>query len=344
MRLAILAMFGITSPLTAQLPDFGRPVWTSPVEFTFVGAIRELSDGRLLVADLGERTIHLLGPTGAPIRTVGRVGGGPKEFRAPAYLLAAPGDTTLVVDRDQARLLVIGPDAEPLHTVPWPAAPRGIHGQVTMDPLGRVLFAADPLPPPGRSTSPLLRWDRGTGRIDTVTTLRMQESVRRQVQMQGREAIVTRALPYSPEDGWASGPTGIAIVRGDRYALEWFPKEGSSTQGPAIPYAAVPVTERERTPHLDGLAPEFRELMRFPDHLPATDASSVRLSPTGETWARLQAPAGAHVRIWHVIDRLGQRVRAIAIGADRRIIGFGAHTVLVVRTDENDIEWLEAYR
>lgn len=65
-----------------------------------VGATR-LPDGNVLVVDRGEQTLHLYAPDGARLRSFGRQGSGPGEYRYPARFWRC-GDSVLINDIDGA--------------------------------------------------------------------------------------------------------------------------------------------------------------------------------------------------------------------------------------------------
>ena len=80
-------------------------------ELADVAAAHELSNGHVLVSDAGGKTILVVDPTTGTSRTLGREGRGPNEFLKPGGIyLDADGVTALVMDRSQARVLVVDKD------------------------------------------------------------------------------------------------------------------------------------------------------------------------------------------------------------------------------------------
>lgn len=330
----------------AQRPDFSRPVWTSPVEFTSLASLRELSDGRLIATDPGEREIKILSAQGALLSANGRRGGGPQEFQMPIWTLAMPGDTTWIVDRDQERFLVLGPDGTPVRTVPWPRIDGGgLRSRVLADGAGNLVFTQDGLPRPGLTETPLLRWDPRSGKLDTLVSLRTQSVARYKTTFEGHEAFVTRALPYAEGDAWTVGSDGaVAVIDPDHYIVRWRDRDGSLLSGRPIPFTPVPITQADRDRFLDGEDAVTRSHLTFPANKPAIHAFVTFITPSGELWTWRYAPAGAPGSTWDVIDRSGGAVRSVTLPGPRAIVGFGARSVYVIRTDEDDIQHLEAYR
>lgn len=80
------------------------------------GAVR-LSDGRIVVANRGTHEIRYFDAAGRHLRSVGRRGDGPGEFRNPFYFNVRPGDTLYVGDFRPFRFLVFSPEGQWLRTI-----------------------------------------------------------------------------------------------------------------------------------------------------------------------------------------------------------------------------------
>ena len=172
---------------TAQAQSVLRltePEAVFPESFSFVSAVRALPDGRLLIADPLENALKLVDMAAGTVSIVGRVGQGPDEYRQPDAVWALPGDSTLLVDLGNGRLVTLGPDMDFGPTTPIAQGepqpgvmggglsiviPRGVDRQ------GRVYFQPFGGMRPGGGvpdSTAVARWDRGTGVIDTVTMAR----------------------------------------------------------------------------------------------------------------------------------------------------------------------------
>ena len=73
--------------------------------FEVAGALR-LTDGRIVVADGGSRTLKVFDPAGEFVRAAGGPGEGPGEFRALNHLARLPGDSVVMFDFGLRRLTV----------------------------------------------------------------------------------------------------------------------------------------------------------------------------------------------------------------------------------------------
>jgi hypothetical protein len=342
---ALLVAGGVQLSAQSFRIDFATPAWTSPLEFTMVTSIRELSDGRLIVTDPGERAIRLLAADGRSLRDIGRTGAGPKEFASPISAFALPGDSTLINDRDQQRFLLIGPDGEPVGTIPWPSIEAsGLHGRVGSDGAGNLYFVKAVFARTGRHTA-LLRWHLRAPAADSIAAVRTQAVVRYKRTIDGREHFISRAVPFTSDDGWAVGPAGeLVVIDPDQYTTTWRDADGALRKGPRIPFTPVPLTAAERSSALEGIDPAAKEGMDLPTARPAIRGYDVQMAPNVEAWVPRTAPSNAPKRTWDIIDRNGRLVRSIELSADRLVVGFGRRTAYVVHTDEDGLQHLEAYR
>lgn len=85
--------------------------------FANVTAVRWLPSGRLVVADAGARRLLVYDSTGAFVRSLGRAGDGPGEFRRIATVTAMPGDSIAVFDATHRRVSVWHPEVGPVRSV-----------------------------------------------------------------------------------------------------------------------------------------------------------------------------------------------------------------------------------
>ena len=78
--------------------------------FAHVGAARWLSDGRIVVVDAEARRLLLFDDKGKLVKTLGRRGSGPGEFRYVTSVTVLPGDSLLTFDKSLRRLTVWHPE------------------------------------------------------------------------------------------------------------------------------------------------------------------------------------------------------------------------------------------
>jgi len=94
-----------------RLEDDGAEV------FAAISGLEVDAEGRIYVLDRQADELRIFGPDGNHIRTVGRSGEGPGEYRAANGLLWLAEDTLLVIDQQGARYSVLTRDGEYVRSV-----------------------------------------------------------------------------------------------------------------------------------------------------------------------------------------------------------------------------------
>ncbi len=265
----VLALFGgLFVGAEAQVPErnLTAPDARFPEAFGMVGGLRELRDGRILVADpLGQALMVINLQTGTA-DTIGRVGAGPGEYKQPDAVFALPGDSTLLVDLGNGRLTVLAPDLSFGETTPiaqgQPQAggamagmnvvlPRGVdeQGRVYFQALGMGMRPGGQLP----DSAAIMRWDRATGAFEQMGQVKLLE--RRTETSGGRGNMMARLrqTPLSPQDGWGVGWNGrVAAARSGGYYLEWIEPDGRRVRGDDVSYRPVRIRQAEKERWVEG--------------------------------------------------------------------------------------------
>lgn len=281
-RLAIRAVIGalalvtLGAPLVAQQPrlrSISRMEAEYPDPFTCVrwGSIRELSDGRLVVADPTEKRLEIIDFRRETGTKIGREGSGPGEWGLPMALVPLPGDTTLLYDPQNGRLQKILANGTMLEegvslgtggggmTITLP--PRGY------DRLGRLYFQSPgftirpgtPMVP--SDSAPITRFDPRTSKTDTIGyigTLRPQVQTSNQGGRQMNMVMFGGSNPFAPQPTWAVLPDGrVGIVGPEPYRVEWIASTGIRSSGPPVTYERLRVTEADKNPPRSGPSCSF---------------------------------------------------------------------------------------
>ncbi len=355
-----------------------------PEAFSMISGLRELSDGRVMIADPLGQALVVVDIVAGVADTIGRVGGGPDEYQQPDGVFPLPGDSTLLVDLGNGRLTVIGPDFEFGETTPIaqgePRSGAGMGGGMSIvlpratDSRGGVYFQPMGGMGPGRGppdSAAVVRWDRGTGAMDTVATIKLREM---DVQTSGaanERRMMMRPKPYSPQDAWAAGWNGmVAAVRSNMYYVEWITRDGVTVRSPDIQFNPVRVRQADKEEYLDravagglqvrmsiengvrrmgfsrggggGGQPDLNAYT-WPDTKPAFEADGVWVTPEGDAWVNRSVAAG-EAPVVDVFDAEGNHKETLILPVGRRIVGFGAAHVYLSAADEFDLQWLERYR
>ncbi len=368
-----------TAPLGAQSVEkvtLANPEATFPEPFSRIAGLRQLSDGRLVIADRLEQAVRYVDFKSGTMEDIGHVGGGPGEYQMPSGLLPLPADSTLLIDFGNMRMSVIAPDGriagstslmrgEALFVRPTGADARGglyfDQGGVRLSSGGRIESA---------STQPIARLDLASDRIDTVAAMPMVEQPRvvRSMSMRGGRMQIAGLTPYPTQNVWAVAPDGrIAIVHADPYHVGWISSSGPSISGTPVEYRPVRVTDRDKEAWADRMGDGSALMvmvggggsrgggramrvprpdpgdMEWPEFKPAFDRRAARVTPGGELWVQRHV-AFSEPATYDVFDDSGNRVRQVVLPEGRQLVGFGDGMVFLVNVDEDDLQWLEAYR
>ena len=365
----------LLSPQLSAQARAGNTVLSQPSAesadgFTLIGGIRELSNGKVLVSDPMERSVQLVDLAAGTAIKVGREGQGPGEYAFPGGLLALSGDTTLLVDQMNRRFLIILPNGKTGESVAFPGdLGLGVEPRY-VDAAGRIYFQGSAIPPGGRlegsltlaDSVPLYRWDRRS-RMDTIAFLKLPSmTMNTSGNASAGRVMIMRPQPFTPEDVWAVARDGrLAIARVADFHIDWFSTAKQKTPGPANRFDRLRVNEADKEaqrramrnprvfvgggpaggratpPPVDMPEPEY------PEFKPPFPGRSAWVAPDGNLWLLRSRLGGDPVPTLDVFDGRGTLVGKVTIPKDRRIVGFGANSVYMARTDSDDMQWLERY-
>jgi hypothetical protein len=382
--LAVATPLGLRPAVAqAPLRTLTKPDAEYAEPFTLINGVRELRDGRVIVSDTREKTVQILDLKTGTATKIGREGSGPGEYALPARLLAMPGDTSVVYDPLNRRFLVITPDGKAGPFASYENSDAGITritiGARYTDARGR-LYSAGPSfsigpngAPTSSDTAPILRLDRATRKTDTVAFVHVPNTT---IQTsQGGTNVTVRAgggNPFVSVDDWAVTPDGrVAVVRTKDYHVDWYGPDGKRTSGPAIAYEKIKVTEddkkafrerragggngfmiteqrgsggTERSAAVAQAVAGLPEPTDWPDVKPAFVGAAAAAAPNGQLWVLRTRPAKDKVPTYDVFDGSGKVIGRVALPANTRLVGFGANTVYLARSDEDDLQYLQRYR
>lgn len=264
---------GVAAPAAAQplTTSLTRPDAVFAEPFTALRGVREMADGRVMVADLRDKLVQIVDLRTGAVAAVGREGQGPGEWSLPMGLYAMPNGQTVLQDMGNMRFLLIGADGKPIRAISPPNPPAQASAQgggvrlmgSTLlnvrgaDAQGRLYFQAMALP--GEGSGPdsvaILRWDL-KDRVDTVGWVPVATENRPQITRTGNNMTfrmgTQRAWPA--ETQWAVAPNGqIAMAQPAPYRLVWRSPSGASP-GPIVPVSPVRVTEADKEEYREAMA------------------------------------------------------------------------------------------
>jgi hypothetical protein len=367
-------------PQATAESSLGAPTAAFPEDFGSIQAVRELPDGRVLIADPLGNAVYVVDLDAETRAVIGAEGEGPGEYRQPDAVWALPGGASLLIDLGNGRTQVIEADLTFGETSPIAmseprpgrtlvlALPQGVdaEGNIFTRAMGGG-FGGE-LPDSGT----ILRIDRGSMDVDTVAAFKLQGRTRSVSGSANNQSVSIQPIPLSPEDAWGVAPDGAVVLArsGDNH-IEWVEPAGSVTRGPAIPYDVVPIGTAEKEEYLTesgrsrggigisvmvdngamqmsfsrgGAAGRQREIDQYPwpDTKPPFYSGRIDVDPQGRAWVRRQVEAGQPAT-YDLFDRSGNPVDTVTLPNNRRVIGFGRGSVYVVAYDEVDLGYLERY-
>lgn len=327
-----------------------------PEEFNRVSSVRELADGRVLVADRRERLVVLDWQSGTAAE-ISRKGEGPGEYVAIGRLYALRGDSTLFTAGSPRWLLIHG--ARVVRTVTGPIAGYQTSGEIEgLDTSGHVLDVQPRNPWLRRSVDSLalILGDSGTRRADTLARLKgggrngYAELVR-----PGRHRTIFYMNPLATEeqailfsDGW------VAVARVDPYRVDWRAPTGAWRRGQPLPHQTVPVSQEEKCFALDqwageaGWCDQADALPAWPRFLPALPhpwpPHPILLAlPDGRLAVRRTTSTRSSAVSYDIVDRAGRLVAILDIPVRDRLLAFGTRSVYVLEMDEDHVQTLRRH-
>lgn len=308
------------------------------------------SRGRIYVADPLQGGVMVLAPDGRLVRTVGRPGRGPGEFRYIRTVQVLPGDSLLVYDQELYRVSVFAPDSgkiaygRDLASTSSGTPPNWVEKL----PGQRALFATHRKPydagaPKADDRNPtqavrLLEWDGRTRQDSVLVTPALQPLVVRT----GR-AVGVASDPFARPGLVRLGPDGnIYYGWGDSLAIAIHSLDGRRVGGFSLPFVGPEITSDDVAAATEDMRQVFARALRssHPERWPAF--RNFVVDDQGRIWLGLLAPAGQPTR-WTAFDNGGTPICSAALprNVDVRLIRDGK--AYAVATDEADVPQIRVY-
>ena len=361
-----------------QVVQLGEAEAAYAESFSVVSTVRELDNGRVLVADpLGQVVVRLDLDAGTT-DTIGSIGEGPAEYRQPDAVWPLPGGRTLLVDLGNGRLTELGPELEFGETRPYAMGDPPQGGLVmalpqAVDAQGRLYFGDMSGMGAQADSAHVLRLDLESGAVDSLGMFKLAGTTRRESGGPNNRNVQVTQIPLSPEDAWGvSGDGRLAIVRSGNYHVDWVAEDGSVTSGPPVSYTPVGIGQAEKRDWRDGrsetggglgmsvsiengavsirvsrggVSPDSDDDLdgyEWPEVMPAFYGRPVPVDGLGRAWVRRHRGAG-ELPVYDVFGGSGEREMTVELPAGRRVVSFGDGKLYAVRMDEYGLQYLERY-
>lgn len=339
-------------------------------EFSGISSVRELSDGRLIVADQSENRIRLIDWGSLSSVPISRTGDGPGEYRSVGWLYPLGGDSTLLTDRTSRRWYVlVGPEI--VHTLPASGPLPGLLGPLLRgsDDGGHVLGTrgqvySTNLPPShiNADTLVLLLGHLATATVDPIGHVAGRGRFGLCMAVRAGRGGQTRCNPVATEDLALLFPDGwVAVARTHPYRADWRDPRGNWTFGPPLPFSPVELDQQEKCAALgmingvslpdpcdpDGYSewpktapPFFHTALKG---MAAPNSPTLFATPAGELLIRRAPSTTSPESRYDLVDRHADLVGTLTIPFEEAIVGFGTRSVYIVGTDEFGLQILRRH-
>jgi hypothetical protein len=364
---ACATLAALAAPAGAQPVRLLTPNATLAEEFSAIRGVRELSDGRLLVSDYIDQRVVLVDlDRGTVTARIGK-GGGPQEARLPTRLVPMPGDSTILVDLGNNRLLIL--DGQGRAARSMPTERPGVQGVRGVDAAGAFYFAVPAWMeerPLANDSVRIVKWHPRSDKLETIAVVqgdRMRSDI--------RSPALTPRIPtvgYAAQDAWVMGEGSVLrIVRAAGYRVETRAPGAAPVIGPSHAYATRPVSAADRLAYVRrfmassptsgkgenggmGYSPTLSDAevaamargTQYAEQHPMFSAGEVIAAPGGRLWVGRPAGPGRPV-LYDVFDDGGRRVTTVELGPGRWVAAVGRQQVYVVIESDLGIQHLERY-
>ena len=363
-----------------QVAQLGEAEAAYAESFAALQTVRELDDGRVLVADpLGQVVVRLDLDAGTA-DTIGSVGEGPAEYRQPDAVWPLPGGRTLLVDLGNGRLTILSAELEFGETRPY-AMGDVTQGQLVMalphavDDRGRLYFRDMSGMGAAADSAEVFRMDLETEAPEPVGMVKLPGTTREESGGASNQNVRVTQIPLSAADAWGVSPDGrLVVARAGDYHVDWIAEDGAVTSGSAVPYMRVAIGQAEKLEWRDGRSEtggglgmavsiengsvsvrvsrgggsrdgdDDLEGYPWPEVKPAFYGGTVPVlvDDRGRAWVRRHREAG-ELPMYDVFGGSGEREMSIELPAGRRVVSFGDGKLYAVRMDEYGLQYLERY-
>jgi hypothetical protein len=319
-----------------------QPEATLDRSFQQVSNVVELSDGRIALAELKDKTFLFadfksgeMTPIGEHVDTIVPTDPAPGKIKLPGHVLRLNGDTVGLLDFAAERTTLWNEQGQFLGTL----GGRGVGGHnqpVAYDAGGNaykedvrsVLGGLEPGQELMFDSLSILRIPRGDTIADTVAKLKLPPWGRGQF---GEQVKMVSTI-FAGRDVFGVLPDGsLWVARASNNAVDWLSPSGKWSRGPSRPFTEIPVGQPEKDTFLEKLRAQMARMgapagieLSYPFADEKAPFVSGLTNPTGEVWLERARAFEDSVPVWDVVGRDGREIRTVQLPKGSTLAGFGA--------------------
>lgn len=358
-----------TRPTVTEVWRIGSQAGDAATQFGAISSLDVGADGNVYVLDTQAREIRVFDQTGQHLHNIGGPGTGPGELgQALVSVMLTPGDTVLVPDIMQQRVIRYAPDGTTVGQFPIPFD-AGIPMRWEQTPDRRIVQQVRVMTLPGQQapgTTPVDPVDRLLVRAydGTLTDTLMTFDSGETFNFAGESPQIRL---FEAEPMWAIGLDGTVFfgVNSD-FRIEMRTAEGEAQRIVRLPMERKPVTDADMETFrsmmqelfaAQGVPPEavsrLASMIQFAEFYPAYAnimggpgntmwvqrvRTAAEAAASGESFNPQQGDSGS--RTWDVFDTEGRYLGALDMPARFQPMHVEGNTIYGVARDDLDVQYV----
>lgn len=346
-----------SAPSVSRVLQIGSADGDEPFLFSRISGAVRLSSGVVVVANQSSGELRWFSAKGDWLRSRGRMGDGPGEFRGLRRILRLPGDSILAEDGLSSRMTLY--DSAGTLVRSWSIAEAA--ASVAPPPLGRlpdgtfVALAERALArPPGytRFEASVLRYRDGRI-LDTLLVSTGGEWYTVACGTQASPGLCGVGVPYGLRSLAASAGPFVFFGTGERYEVLRLDVRSRRLDTLSRDVPATPLSPARRASYIDSIAGTVHESRRALVRQRFAEAPVRRTMPffealatddRGNLWLARPQERSASERAWDVLAADGRFVRTVMLPASLSVTALSDGYVVGVARDGDGVEFVAIYR
>ncbi|HEV8597867.1 MAG TPA: hypothetical protein VGQ69_00745 [Gemmatimonadales bacterium] len=337
----------------------------------------QLGDGRLALANAASNEIRLYDATGKHLRTAGRAGSGPGEYRGIAGIWPGAGDSLLVADIMLRRITVLDAEGntgreyslggQPSQFVPMGgrielAIPLGMFTDGSVVGVSQSVVINQARPGVYRDSVNVIRYGPDGAVRDTLGRFPGLEMESMTITMGPGSLAMPIAVPLGKQTMIATRDNHLFVAQNNQWEIEIRGTDGALrtlARAPVTPAKLTPsdiaahrkelLGSMEAQPLMRGLPAALKSQMtarveqaKYPETLPYFGA--LLTDAEGDVWAQEAAAPTRKAGRFFVVDSTGRWLGTVTMPERFQPTFVGTDAVYGIWKDEADVEHVRGYR